>query len=79
MSGTVADSFGSVLRRRRLAAGLSQEELAERGGLSAHGIGHPEQGRRQAPRLATVRLLAEAVAEALAIGLPAVAGSPPDG
>ena len=30
-------SFGALLRRFRLAAGLSQEELAERAGMSARG------------------------------------------
>ena len=29
--------FGGLLRRYRLAAGLTQEELAERSGLSARG------------------------------------------
>jgi transcriptional regulator with XRE-family HTH domain len=57
MGSTVADSFGATLRRRRVAAGLSQEELAERAGLSVRGVGNLEQGRRHAPRLATVRLL----------------------
>jgi transcriptional regulator with XRE-family HTH domain len=50
-----------VLRRCRLAAGLSQEELAARAGVSVRGIGDLEQGRRAAPRFATVRLLAGAL------------------
>ncbi len=36
---SVADvSFGDVLRRHRVAAGLTQEELAEHAGLSLRGI-----------------------------------------
>jgi transcriptional regulator with XRE-family HTH domain len=55
-------SFGPLLRRYREAAGLTQEELAARAGLSARGISDLERGRRQTPRLETVRLLAEALA-----------------
>jgi predicted ATPase/class 3 adenylate cyclase len=58
-------SFGALLRRYRLAAGLSQEELAERAGMSAKGLGALENGRRQAPYRPTVALLARA------LGLPA--------
>ena len=46
----------------RSAAALSQEALAERAGLSKRGISDIERGGRQAPRLETVRLLAEALA-----------------
>ena len=55
-------SFGDMLRRLRSAAGLSQEELAERAGLSRNGISDLERGARLAPRLETVRLLADALA-----------------
>jgi predicted ATPase/DNA-binding XRE family transcriptional regulator len=55
-------SFGPLLRRYREARGLTQEELAARAGLSARGISDLERGRRQTPRLETVRLLAEALA-----------------
>ena len=51
-------SFGEMLRRLRSAAGLSQEALAERAGLSRHGISDLERGARLIPRLETVRLLA---------------------
>ncbi len=54
-------SFGTLLRRYRLAAGLSQEALAERAGLSVQGLGALENGRRQAPYRHTVGLLAEAL------------------
>jgi predicted ATPase/DNA-binding CsgD family transcriptional regulator/transcriptional regulator with XRE-family HTH domain len=54
-------SFGDLLRRYRLTAGLTQEELAERAGLSARGIAALETGERRAPRRDTVQLLAEAL------------------
>src|SRR5687768_5282537 len=54
-------SFGDLLRRLRSAAALSQEELAERAGLSRRGISDLERGLSQAPRLETVRLLADAL------------------
>ena len=54
--------FGLLLRRHRLAAGLSQAELAERAGLSPDGIRALEAGRRATPRPYTVRALAEALA-----------------
>src|SRR5215467_13234616 len=46
--------FGEMLRRQRVAAGLTQEELAERAGLSVRGLcydggkrrpGHPQPRR----------------------------------
>jgi predicted ATPase/transcriptional regulator with XRE-family HTH domain len=54
-------TFGSVLLRYRLAAGLSQEELAERAGLSRRGISDLERGARRTPHPATVRRLVEAL------------------
>ncbi len=55
------DDFASLLRRYRLAAGLSQEELAEKAGLSSDAVAALERGRRRAPRPLTVRLLATAL------------------
>lgn len=55
-------SLSSLIRRLRTAASLSQEELAERSGLSVRGISDLERGLRRAPRLETVRLLADALA-----------------
>ncbi len=52
-------AFGTLLRSYRLAAGLSQERLAERAGLSLRGISDLERGARTTPRLETVRLLAD--------------------
>lgn len=53
--------FGGELRRYRESAGLSQEELAERAGLTAKGISALERGGRQHPYPQTVRALAEAL------------------
>jgi predicted ATPase/DNA-binding XRE family transcriptional regulator len=49
------------LRRLREAAGLSQEELAERADLTAHAIGALERGARKRPYPHTVRSLADAL------------------
>jgi predicted ATPase/DNA-binding XRE family transcriptional regulator len=54
-------SFGLVLRRLRLEAGMSQEELADRAHLSAESIGALERGRRRAPYRETVRLISDAL------------------
>jgi predicted ATPase/transcriptional regulator with XRE-family HTH domain len=51
-------SFGTLLRDFRLAAGLSQETLAERAGMSAGGISFLERGVCRAPYRDTVALLA---------------------
>jgi transcriptional regulator with XRE-family HTH domain/tetratricopeptide (TPR) repeat protein len=55
------EPFGSTLRRLRVAAGLSQQELAERAGLSPAAVAALERGRRRRPYPATVRALAEAM------------------
>lgn len=55
-------AFGAALARHRRAAGLTQEELAERAGLSARGVSDLERGLRQRPQAETVRLLAQALA-----------------
>jgi transcriptional regulator with XRE-family HTH domain len=53
--------FATLLRQHRVAAGLSQEELAERAGLSARAISDLERGLRRAPHRPTVALLAAAL------------------
>lgn len=53
--------FGELLRRYRMAAGLTQEELAERAGLSRRAIGALETGDRRTPHKETIALLAEAL------------------
>lgn len=52
-------AFGHMLRALRLRAGLSQERLAERAGMSAREIGNLERGSRRAPRPESVQKLAE--------------------
>jgi predicted ATPase/transcriptional regulator with XRE-family HTH domain len=56
-----SQSFGALLRRYRGARGLTQEELAERSGLSGHAISMLERGVRRAPYASTVECLAEAL------------------
>jgi non-specific serine/threonine protein kinase len=55
-------AFADVLRRFRRLAGLTQEELAERAGLSTRAISDLERGVKLTPRRDTVALLAEALA-----------------
>jgi predicted ATPase/DNA-binding XRE family transcriptional regulator len=56
-----ANSFGAVLQRLRRNAGLSQQELAERAGLSLRGIADLERGARRRPYPATIRRLTQAL------------------
>src|SRR5215207_169563 len=53
--------FGDLMRRHRNAAALSQEELAERAGVSVRALSDLERGVHRAPRLETVRMLADAL------------------
>src|SRR5438270_661847 len=55
------DGFGALLKHYRAAAALSQDELAERAGLSVKAIGALESGARRTPHWATVRMLADAL------------------
>jgi predicted ATPase len=55
-------SFGQLLKRFRVQAGLSQEALAERARMSAHAISSLERGARRAPYRDTVTLLTDALA-----------------
>lgn len=68
MGDAVQDSpgnpFGARLRRLRGAAGLTQEELASRAGLSPNAVSALERGQRKRPYPHTVRALADA------LGLP---------
>jgi transcriptional regulator with XRE-family HTH domain/tetratricopeptide (TPR) repeat protein len=50
-----------VLRQLRTNAGLSQEDLAERAGLSVRAIGNLERGKTSRPFGRTIRLLADAL------------------
>jgi predicted ATPase/DNA-binding XRE family transcriptional regulator len=64
-SGTMrrdgSPSFGARLRRLREAAGLTQEELASRAGLSAKAISLLERGQRKHPYPHTIKSLADAL------------------
>ncbi|WP_344926149.1 helix-turn-helix domain-containing protein [Saccharopolyspora gregorii] len=80
--------FGTALRRRRARAGLTQEELARRTGISARAIGDMERGRVARPQARTLRSLAAALATdegelrnllpRPGIGTPEAAPAPPD-
>ena len=77
-------TFGALLRRHRLAAGLTQEQLAERAGLSVYGIQKLERGtthpyRDTAARLAAALELAPDEAERFRAAVEPVRrrGSPP--
>jgi tetratricopeptide (TPR) repeat protein/transcriptional regulator with XRE-family HTH domain len=60
-SGGSSPTFGELTRRYRTAAGLTQEDLAERAGVSARSIGDIERGVSQRPHKDTVGLLAAAL------------------
>jgi len=74
-------TFGVVLKHLRLAAGLTQEALAERAGVSSRAVGDLERQPDRIPRLETITLLAEALgldreerAQLLAAARPESAG-----
>ena len=54
-------TFGARLRRLREAAGITQEELASRAGLSPNAVSALERGARRRPYPHTVRSLADAL------------------
>ena len=56
-----AGLFATLLRRARLAAGLSQEALAERAAISAAAVSALERGVNRQPYLTTVERLAAAL------------------
>lgn len=57
----MTESFVDLLRAFRTRASLTQEQLAERAGISAEAVAALEQGRRTSPRLSTVSALADAM------------------
>ena len=54
-------TFGDLLRRHRDAAGLTQEDLSERTGITPQAISLLERGERRRPHRYTVQRLAEAL------------------
>jgi transcriptional regulator with XRE-family HTH domain len=78
-------AFGDLLRARRLAAGLTQEDLAARCGLSIRALADMERGRTARPYRRSVALLAGALglsgedgvlfARAARTGVPAGSGA----
>jgi transcriptional regulator with XRE-family HTH domain len=56
-----SSSFGALIREHRVAAGFTQEELAERAGISARSVSDLERGLYQAPHRDTVARLAAAL------------------
>ncbi len=61
MSVPPALSLGALLRRWRVATGLTQDELAQRANLSVRAISDLERGVRRAPHKDTLALLVEAL------------------
>ena len=59
--GEDGGAFGSHLRSARRAAGLSQQELAERAGLSVRTIGNMERGASKWPYRDSLHRLADAL------------------
>src|SRR5438270_636915 len=54
-------AFAALLRQYRLAAGLTQEELADRARLSTRAVSDLERGVRRTPYRDTVHSLADAL------------------
>jgi tetratricopeptide (TPR) repeat protein/transcriptional regulator with XRE-family HTH domain len=84
MSESLPVPFGTLLRSLRMAAGLTQEELAEAARMSYRSISDLERGISRSPRRDTALLLADALGlsgddrarfEAAARGRPPVAGA----
>jgi predicted ATPase/DNA-binding XRE family transcriptional regulator len=59
--GAEWEPFAAALRRLRTRSGLTQEQLAERAGLSTNAISALERGERRHPYPHTVRALASAL------------------
>jgi predicted ATPase/DNA-binding XRE family transcriptional regulator len=61
VAGTAEGRFGELLRRHRGAAGLTQEALAERAGISTRAVSDLERGAHGLPRADTLQLLLDAL------------------
>ncbi|MGB3328581.1 MAG: helix-turn-helix domain-containing protein [Thermomicrobiales bacterium] len=62
MHDPIAEDFANLLQQLRRERGWTQEELAERAGLSTRGISDLERGLKSRPRRATIESLATAFA-----------------
>ena len=65
-----ATLFGDLLRQYRVAAGLTQAALAERAGLSVHGIQKLERGVTRPYRHTAQRLESALALPLLAVAVP---------
>ena len=61
MATKAGTSFGELLKRLRLEAGLTQEALAERAHLSTKTLAGLERHLHRIPRLETINLLSDAL------------------
>ena len=76
--GLQEGEFGRLLRRCRVAAGLTQEELAARAGLSVRAVSDMERSRTRRPFLRSVRQLADALGLAAPQRSLLIAAAEPD-
>jgi predicted ATPase/DNA-binding XRE family transcriptional regulator len=79
MTDRSASAFGALLKRQRLAAGLTQEALADRAGVSAKAVSELERDPHRSPRLGTVGLLADALGADDGARAALLAATRPDG
>ncbi len=61
MSRLTEDDLGTLLRKYRTGAGLTQAALAEKAGLSEQAVSLLERGSRRRPRIETIRALGAAL------------------
>ena len=61
MASAQPPTFAQLLKRHRIALGLTQEQLAERAGVSARSISDMERGLRHVPYRDTINRLAQAL------------------
>ncbi|HEX3964997.1 MAG TPA: helix-turn-helix domain-containing protein [Trebonia sp.] len=76
--GLQEGEFGRLLRRHRVGAGLTQEELAARAGLSVRAVSDMERGRTRRPFLRSVRQLGDALGLAAPQRALLIAAAEPD-
>lgn len=69
-----AEDLGTRLRRLRVSAGLTQEQLAREAGITTGNVAQLEQGKIRDPRLATIR----AIARVLKVSWDTLVGPPED-